>query len=234
MQKFTDIYNKARNVVESQTFEPGWQEFLSKTCKIKSLLGPKGFGTLHSKAPDHIREKIKKSTKPGSISSGAVIYDAAENKKSSGTLADRAATLKLLRHVYRLIKKGEQEVWIYAPPKDYSTWVFDEIKGDAPSVKAKLAKDEEIFSWKEMEWMSAALTVALKISEDTRAKLSSEPKSGSKDATAEIVKRWFLDEDCGEAEQKAAIAKLSDGFKKISVACMSSQLVFTDYADWRA
>lgn len=234
MQKFTDVYNKARNVFETQTFEAGWQEFLSKKCNAKTLLGPKGFSTSNAKAPERIREKIKENTKPGMSTSGTVIYDAAKNDKSLGTLAERAAALKMLRHVYRLIKKGEQDVWIYAPPKDYGTWVFDEIKGDAASLKARLAKDEEIFSQKEMEWMSAALTVALKVSEDTRVKLSSKPEAGGKDATAEIVKRWFLDEDCGDEQQKDAIAKLSAGFRNISVACMSSQLVFTDYADWRA
>ncbi|NOX76539.1 MAG: hypothetical protein GXP17_08010 [Gammaproteobacteria bacterium] len=62
------------------------------------------------------------------------------------------------------------DVWTYAAPKAYSDWVFDEITGNAEAIKSKLSKDEEIFSRKEMEWMSTALGVALKISEDTKVK----------------------------------------------------------------
>jgi hypothetical protein len=77
--------------------------------------------------------------------------------------------------------------------------------------------------------MSTALKLSLKVSEDTRVLLG-----GKSDATAAVVKRWFLDEGAGDAELADAFSKLSAGFQSISAACGSNRLVFTDYADWRA
>ncbi len=228
MNNFTEVYTKARQVIEKQKFSSEWQDFLVKECHIKSLLGPKGFDTDHSDAASLVRQKIKSATKSGKTSSGAVIYKAAENEGKSGSTSEKAATLKMLKHLYRSSKKGGQDVWTYAAPKAYSGWVFDEITGNAEAIKSKLSKDEEIFTRQQMEWMCTALGVALKISEDAKVKLASKKKC------RKMIERWFLDADCGEDELDDAISKLTAGFNKITVACNASTLVFADYPDWRA
>jgi len=228
MNKFTDVYTKARQVVENQQFSADWQNFLVKDCHIKSLLGPNGFDTDHSDATNLIRKKIASTATPGKVSSGEVIYKAADNGGNAGSIAERAATIKMLKHLYRTSKKGGQDVWTYAAPKAYSNWIFDEITGNADAIKNTLSKDEEIFTKKQMEWMSSALGVALKISEDAKVKLANKKKC------AKYVKRWFLDEDCGDEELDEAIKKLVAGFNKISVTCNASTLVFADYPNWRA
>ena len=51
--------------------------------------------------------------------------------------SNRAATLKLLKHIYRVHKFGGQTVWVYSPPKADSGWVFDEIAGESGTMTAR-------------------------------------------------------------------------------------------------
>ena len=76
--------------------------------------------------------------------------------------------------------------------------------------------------------MCDALHVAKKISMDAMTKLSAKEQ-----ATKDMVKRWFLDEDSTDATLDEAIKKLNEGFKTIAASCGSTSLVFTDYLDWR-
>ncbi|CAG1022617.1 hypothetical protein DOJK_01786 [Patescibacteria group bacterium] len=232
MQKFTEAYKKARKVVRNQTFTTEWQEFLEKKCHIKNFFDSSGFDDAYDKTPYHIRHKIKTSVKTGVNTSGDVIYEAAKGTDKSATKRlERAATLKMIKHVYHVHKRGGQSVWVYSPPAADATWVFDEIAGSETTVKARLARETEIFSADEMQWMSSALKFSLKISEDVKHKLAGKVLEES---TKDMVKKWFLDEDCTDKELKSAIHKLHAGFKKIAQCCNSNTLVFTDYPDWRA
>ncbi|MCX7068682.1 MAG: M35 family metallo-endopeptidase [Methylococcales bacterium] len=232
MNNFTDVYKKARVVIRNQTFSTEWQDFLQTKCQIKDFLGRHGFNESYERTPEHIRDKIKAAVKPGVTTSGDVIYDAATNSKSPSKHLERerAATLKMFKHVYHAQKTGGQDVWVYSPPVSDSTWVFDEIVGNESTIKARLAREDEIFSVSEKEWMCSALMLSKKISEDTKYKLA----GNSVDATTkDMVRKWFLDEDSTDATLKKAITKLHAGFKKIAICCNSNSLVFTDYPDWR-
>ena len=57
---------------------------------------------------------------------------------------ERAATLKMLKHLYRYSKRGAQDVWIYSPPREYAKWIYDEMKGTEASITEKLKKEAEI------------------------------------------------------------------------------------------
>jgi hypothetical protein len=151
-----------------------------------------------------------------------------QNKNSIGTWIERAAALKMAMHVYHAHKKGGQDVWVYSPPKNHSLPIFDELSGDEKTIKAKLGKETEIFSDQDRDLMCNALGVACKIAMDAQVKVDAKGEE-----TKAIVKRWFLDPECGDMEMADALAKLSAGIKKISSACGSSTLVFTDYLDWR-
>jgi hypothetical protein len=227
MKKFTEVYKKAKDIAEKHEFEADWQKFLTTRCSLKTLFGDTGFTKAAASSPDLVRTRIAEHTKTGKETSGAVIFAAADSGKPAGSTADRAAALKMVRHLYRISEKGGQDVWVYAPPTAHSTWIFDELTGDATAIKTKLSNDEEIFTEEQMKWMSAALGVALKVSEDVRAKIT------TKDAEAK-VKHWFLDEKCGDDQLRDAVTKLTTGFRDIAVACNSATLVFTDYANWRA
>lgn len=234
---FTPIYKKAQDVLGKQKFaEPDWHKFLTETCGVNKLLGAGGFDGGYADGLDKLRKKIHAEAKHTNALAvfvlgggpGAVIYDAAQNKTSPGSWAERAAALKMLRHTYRAKKTGGQDVWVYSPPKAHLKDVFEEIQGAEKSVKNKLEQEAEIFSAEDMELMCDALQLARKISMDVMAKV------GTKDAaTKAMVKRWFLDDACTATEEADALSKLADGFKLIAAACGSATLVFTDYLDWR-
>jgi len=227
-KKYTDLYTTARNVFANQKYEAGWQSFLTDKCRVTSLMGNDGFSGSHRAACEKIRTRIGEEARaPGGP--GAALIKASQNAESPGSLQDRAAALKILKHTYLVNQGGGQEVWVYAPPKDHAGWMFDEIVGSPEAIQPKLAAETEIFSQAEMNWMSFALKLALRVSEQTRILVA-----GKSDATAAVVKRWFLDEGAGDAELADAFAKLAAGFRDISGACGSSRLVFTDYPDWRA
>jgi hypothetical protein len=235
--QFTTVYKKAREVITGQRFaEPDWHKFITETSNANRLLGPNGFDSAYSGALDGIRDKIKGEAKHTNAVAvallgggpGEVIYKAAQNKQSGGSWLERAATLKMLRHLYRARKSGGQDVWIYAPPKEHLKPVFEEIAGGEALVKKKLGQDKEIFDESERSLMCDALQLARKVALDCAAKV------GAKDEKAKAaVRRWFLDEKSTKAELNDALAKLNAGMKKIAAACGSGSLVFTDFIDWR-
>jgi hypothetical protein len=234
MQKFTEAYEKARDVVLLQQYDNNWQPFLRDTCKVTKLLDTKGFASTHEKSLELIRARVAKLAKEGKADAGSVIYDASVNAKSPGAIGDRAATLKFLKHVYRVHKIGGQTVWVYAPPKADSGWVFDEVTGDVGTMKARLKHEEEIFSSTERKWMSKALSLSRKICEDAKSKLGGGKVDNIKASAKSKIERWFLDQDSDADTLANVVQKLNGGFKKIAAACNKSTLVFADYPDWRA
>jgi hypothetical protein len=201
---------------------------------VKKFIAKNGFDTAYAKSPELIRGKIKKMTVPKVTTSGDIIYSAAINDKSAGTVEDRAATIKMLKHVHRIHQRGGQNVWVYSPPKMDTKWVFDELQGNAATVKARLNREDEIFNHTQMKWMSSALKISRKIAEDTKSKLEGGVLAKVKASTKGIVKKWFLDEDCTDAQLQEALGKLLAGFKKIAAKCNSNTLIFTDYPDWKS
>lgn len=230
MGNFTTVYKKAREVATSQKFAANWEKILTDEIQLTSLLGNTGLGDGHGDKPEKLRIKISSEVKAsgGKKKAADVILEAATNA-GGGVKAERAATLKMVKHLHETLKKGGQTVWVYSPPKGYIKWMFEEITGTDANIKARLAKEEEIFTSKERNWMSEALSVSLKICEDTKVKLGAADKN-----TKKMVKDWFLDEDCGDNELKDAMAKLTAGFNKIAVVCQKNSLVFADYIDWRS
>jgi hypothetical protein len=236
MNKFTEVYTKARDVAKGQKFaEPDWNKFLADTCGLKTLFGNKGFDTANAEAPEKVRKEFAEKSKDVKLDrneyakkAGKIIYEACQNTSSNGKWKERAALIEFTRHLYRAQKTGAQDVWVYSPAKDYRKPVFDELSGTDGAVKKKLGYDDEIFSAKERDLMCDALHVAKKVSMDAMTKLGAK-----EDATKDMVKRWFLDADSNDATLDEALKKLNDGFKTISASCGSTSLVFTDYLDWR-
>ncbi len=234
MNNFTEVYQKASDVIKNQNFSAVWNDFLKIKNSYHNFFGSNGFEYSQKNAPEKIRSKIRVDSglniSGAGKTQGVVIYDAAKNDSSIGTLAERAATIKMLQHLYLVLEKGAQQVWVYSPPKQDTKWVFDEINGSDSTMKARLDRSEEIFTAEQMKWMSSALGLSLKISEDCKVKVKGEVTQQTKD----IVKKWFLDSSCSDIELNNALSVLSAGFNKISVGLSKNTLVFTDYADWRA
>lgn len=232
MQLFSEAFNKAREVVLTQKFDPAWQRFLDTDGCIRELFSSKGPMARSGVGARKIAKKIIETSRKNQVSTGETILAAAQNGALANNATDRAATLKMARHMHRTHTRGAQNVWVYSPPQAHASWIFDELTGNDTNDAMRLSQDEELFSAEEIKWMMSSLTMALKIAETVKHKLASLAKADAK--TIQLVKDWFLDETCGDVELGKALIKLHQGFKKIASACNSSRLVFTDYPDWRA
>lgn len=234
MNKFTEAYKKAREVITNQSFASGggvdWEKFLKTDAPVPSILADDGPATVHADVAEKVRKKIKEA-RTGMLwwrdNEGDVIWSAAANG-TGGSHEERAAALKFVRHFYRFEKRGAQDVWIYNPPKKHAKFVFDEIKGTANECKRKLAEKKELFSNKDMKHMAAALKTALASSQKAVVKLNTPD-----DAVRQIVKDWFCDDHGSDAQLTNAMNKLKAGMPKIVSCLNSNKLVFTDYPDWR-
>jgi len=200
------------------------------------LFSESGLNTRYSESPNKIRLKVISKTSNwisrkffSGKNVGKVIYEAAESSVATSSKNDRAATLKMITHLYRHRKLGGQDVWVYSPPTKHTKWIFDELEGDKKEIISKLNQTEELFSEQDKDHMSNALLMASNVSEKTKIELT-----GKTDKVKLLIKRWFLDENCGEDELVDALTKLTAGFNKIASSCGSNTLVFTDYPDWRA
>jgi len=227
---YTDqVYKKSRELFTTQKFEGEWQKFIHEKINVDSLLSATGPSTAYADALDKLRSKInetvKDATKSGSglDSAEKVLIAAAKPGDPQNKWAERAAALKMLKHFYRHSQRGAQDVWIYSPPKDYTKWIFDEIKGTDTVISAKLQKEEEVYTEGDKKTMGDALQIALACSQKTE-KLLAEGKP----ETVAIVKRWFADGNTSEDQTKTDVATLLSGFKKISNLCNSNTLVFPD------
>jgi hypothetical protein len=220
MDRFSDAYAKMREVLILQTYQEDWEKFFWTNDKAGRLLGEDGLQLGGAELLDEIRWRLMKFD---AAKRPQAMLDACISADATGSVADRAAALKMLKHLYQEMNRGGQDVWVFAPPKAYTTWVFDEIKGSNDQIKGKLGQDNEVYSAGDRSVMVSALDNARKWSSDAVTKLATPS-----DATKTMVRRWFADENTSDDDVKNAIDKLKDGFKAIVAKCNSSRLVFSD------
>jgi hypothetical protein len=221
MNKFSEAYEKACDVIENQKYINDWQAFLEKEVKVKQLLDPAGPQVSQAPGLEKLRKKIKDETKKSKTTAADQILAASAGK--AGKLEERAATLKLLKHFYLVHKRGAQDVWVYSPPKAYSQWIYDEITPPENSMKPKLDKELGVYSADERRIMGTALQLALAWSLGAVSKLDV-----TKPRTLRVVRRWFADSNTSDDQIKIAIGKLKEGFKKIANVANSNKLIFSD------
>lgn len=230
MTLFTEAYTKARDVFKTQKFASGsldWDTFLKTDVATQSILANTGPDPAHAAGCDKLRKKITDSLPTGGLrklftDEGHVIWEAA-GSDAGGDQKERAAAIKFLRHLYRVQKRGGQDVWVFNPPKAHKKFIFDEVKGFGLLNKHKLGQDKEIYAEDEMKHMCSALALALSASQKAQIKVNAPD-----DSVHAIVKDWFCDDHGSDAQLNAAVSKLSSGLPKIVSACNSNSLVFSD------
>lgn len=226
---FTDqVYQKVKGVITNQKFEGDWQSFMKDSVKAASLLADDGPSSANADGLDKLRTKLTESAKSsgkngGSTTAGKVIVSASKPGTPDAKWAERAATMKMLKHLYRHSKRGAQDVWIYSPPKSYSKWIFDEIKGTEEAITTTLEKEDEIYSDSDKNVMCDALKIALACSQKTEKLLCDGEAE-----TLKVVKRWFAESATTEEQTKEDVKTLLAGFKKITNLCNSNKLIFPD------
>jgi hypothetical protein len=226
MNLFTEVYSSLISLLQTQSLAASWTGI---EAELKALCQNDGPSETKKESLQKARDKIENAA--GildylSFNSSSAYAD--EILKAAQTanvgFQKRAAMLKTFKHFYFVAKKGNQSIWVVDHPKAYTTWAFDQLEGKSEKdVKALLQKEEEVFGPGNRNMMSDALQLARKWSMDIVVKL------GNADAdTLAIVKRWFHNDADSELQVKATVAILLGGFKKISDACNSTTVIFSD------
>ena len=222
MNKFSEAYDKARSTVDTEKFAVDAVEKLR--TNLKEALAQDGPASGKGDVLNKYRAALVAAMPNGASNRSKAIAEVIANAANAAARTPaRAATLKMLKHFY-CEPMGKQEIWIYAPPKSYAKWVFDELDGTADqALKAKLEKDDEVYSQAHRGLMATAVSKAREAALHAVAKLG-EPD----DDTKAMIKKYFADEDTKDADTTAIASTLLDGYKKIAAACNSNQLIFSD------
>jgi len=181
MERFSHAYKKCHKAFSTQKFADDWQKFLEKSVGIAGLLDSDGPNPKRAGGLDKLREKILAAPEGRR---GALLLEAATQGKGSGSVAERAASLKMLWHLYLTSERGGQSLWVFSPPVDYTKWVYDEISGESHSFEPKLNKTSETYSAEERKVMSTALAQALGAANNAIVKLAS-PRTFTSPASAQ-------------------------------------------------
>ena len=227
MGNFSSAYSKGRTTIQAGKFSKDWQAFIDTEAKVKLVLGVDSPDVNHGEGLDKLRAKLDKSATKGvkGFFSGSgldqVILDACKETTADKSVGDKAASLKMLKHLYLERKKGNQDLWVYSPPKAYSGWIFEEIKGEDTTSKNKLKQEREVYSAKERAIMCDSLQEASAWCQKVLIALG-KPEGET------LVKAWFMDGAATPQNLTQGIDTLKDGFKKIEAATKSGQLIFSD------
>ncbi len=230
MDKFSEAYQKASDVVSGQKFEAAWDK-LFKSPQFTQLLAADGPEEMQAAALDVLRKELSKDTKHGRIVAsvmgggvGDAIVAAATNKTSPGSLADRAATIKFLKHLYLAGKHGSQQVWCYAGTKSYGQWVFDEVQGTEGTIKSKVSHETEVYDAGVRKGLAESLLLAKAWTQRAIVELGN-----NSDTTKQMIRDWFTGASGSAQDVEMARTTLMAGLRKIEAVCASGKLVFSDH-----
>lgn len=235
-------------IKDENAFAAGWQPVVKS---LNQLMGVGGFDSSHAEALITLRAKVKHGEARigghASIKEDQGILEAVrawDAKKSAFDDATkmRAASLKMLRHIYLVKKAGSCQVWIHSLPTAFTHWTSNHINancatGDA--LKAALRSNTEQFSDEQKKYLGYASQHALAWSQKTNMLLA-EAGSGdakaarTKGAARAVVKRWFADSATTDAQLDTYINKLTLGFKDITAALNKGRFILTDWVPLRA
>ena len=218
MRHFSEAYEKCRAVLRDQTFESGWQTYLNVTTQATQVFKGEWLSGAGAGGLDSVRTKLGKGNE-----AAAEILKAAANGESVGQKWERAAALKLMKHLYLVATRGAQDVWIYSPPKKDEGWVFDELNLSDHALTVKLADEEEIFTVEQKNVMAHALQFAQTWCQAAASKVASPD-----DSAKAVIKRWFADASTKDEDLGTIATKLNDGFKKMDVMAGSCEVVLSD------
>ncbi|WP_077731017.1 M35 family metallo-endopeptidase [Methylocaldum sp. 14B] len=228
MDVFTEVYDKSIELLKTSSLQKDWKDIESG---LKKLLQSDGPSVDAAPVLDKLRKQLEEAAKGKALSGRAQSQEilSACQTGSSG-YQDRAACIKQFRHFYLVAKKGNQSIWVVDSPKHYGKWTYDLFAGrNEAQLKSDLNHWREVFGEGNRKMMSEALQLARKWSSDVEVKLSG--KSGDANDT---IRRWFHTDGAKAGDLDASRGKLLDGFKKITAACNSGKVIFSDRPHKRA
>ena len=238
---FTEEFKVAHAALDAGGFAAGWDTVAVELAKLSDDGGPHDS---HAAALEALRKaagKIAKGSKIGeqeNLLTATGEYDLAKGTLStpfSLTARNRAAALKVLRHLSLLRRRGGQQVWILSLANGFTDWPSVAFAGaDVAGLKSLLGDTSEPFSKSDKKHLGEASQEAMKWVQKTLIVLAAAAGTDKKATAAQaLVSRWFADTGSKPADIAAAVATLSAGFKKIQGVLGSGKLLLTDHPEVR-
>lgn len=245
-KKFKAEYGYARGwLLKQEHFFKDWQPLVKR---LHSLMGELGFGAGDAAALAELRDRVTKGSDGKRVTEDRGLLEAVGAWADDGAAAVddkakmRAASLKLLRHVYMLSKSGNRIVWVVSLPKDFRDWPSDDLNARGSSrtaARALLMSSDEIFSEEHKKHLGSATFHALAWCQRATALLATAANAASgkgSDAdkpSLDLVRRWFAQPGLPANDLKTYIATLQQGFKNIIAVLGRGRFVLTDWVPLR-
>jgi hypothetical protein len=228
MDVFTDVYDKSVELLKKSSMQKDWKDIESG---LKKMLQSDGPSVASAPVLDKLRELLEGAAKGKALKGRAQASEIVQAcRTDTPGYQDRAALIKQFRHFYLVQKKGNQHIWVIDHPKRYGKWTYDLFSGmNESQLKSNLNHSREVFGAGNRKMMSDALQLARKWSADVEVKLGGKSKD-----TLAAIERWFHTAGADAKDVEASRAKLLEGFKKITAACNSSMVMFSDRPHKRA
>lgn len=223
MNVFSEVYEKSIDLLKVPQLHADWATIEKG---LRELLLPEGPVVGKAGVLDDLRDKLTAAGKVSKGTAGKAMGDEIlrVSQAARPSFQDRAALIKQMKHFYMVAKKGSQSIWVVDQPQAYGEWDYELFNGkSAADLPALLAQNDEVFGRGNRKMMSDALQLARKWSADTEVKLGAGSKS-----TDAAIRRWFLLEGASDADVAGVRATLLAGFRKITAACNSGQVIFSD------
>ncbi len=225
--RLADEYELCRKTLQSEKFDGA----ITGIASILKILGTEGPASEHYGTLTHLRDVTLKFKEADKLMEAAGI---AATGVASDKAVLKAASLKLVRHLYLVGARGSQQVWVVSTPKSYSKFPSDElgdVKANAAQIKTKLTDVAEQFTTETKNCLGSAMQMGLAWCESAKTVLAG---ANTTPASMTIVKRWFAGPSTSAADIKAVIATLLSGFKKISTALNQNLVIITDMPMYRS
>ena len=251
-RKFRSEYDATREALASAAaFDAGWQPVVAQ---LAQLMGEDGFDLGRADALDELRRRATHGPEATRVDEADGLLRAVSPAGSSGLVADdvrqRAAALKLLRHVHLESRAGGRGVWIVALPSEFTNWPSSQFADEAANVagvRQLLAGCSEHFDPQQRRWLGAATShglgwcqrAAMVLANARRVRAGSAAGGGAERAPARddaraLVRRWFVEPGASEASVDRTVATLTRGFKEIVASLNRGRFVITDWVPFRA
>lgn len=226
MDKFSEAYAAAQSALKIGTLGGG---FGAQQHALSLLLaGAAGPDVAQSKSLDKLRETAAADAKAvkGSTGERAVAKALVAGAGDGRGLVERAATLKMLKHLHHVKSAGGQQIWVYSPPDVYTKWIFDECAGkSATGLEDVLAKSSpDVYSPEQCEVMVDAVQNARALALNVVAKLGAAASA----ETLAVVRRYFGNASSSKADLEAVMGTLASGYQKIANACNAGNIIISD------
>ena len=245
-RKFRSEYDAARDALAcADAFEPGWQPVVAELAK---MMGLDGFDVARADALDELRRRATHGADASRVDEADGLLQAVAHAGAGSLVSEdarqRAAALKLLRHVHLESRSGSRGVWIVALPVEFTNWPSQQFLDDAANlagVRQLLAGRSEHFDTAQRRYLGAATLhgmawcqrAAIVLADARRPRAGASAPAQRTDARA-LVRRWFVEPGASDAAVDRLVATLTRGFKAIVATLNRGRFVITDWVPFRA